>query len=421
MLRRKSLESLAVAVVTGVLLTLAAGGRAEAQVGTGGTTIGGTGGTTGTAGGTTFAAADFLVSVQAVQGVSLSQFDLQRFFDVGRCNCATPAYVFVGLLSSGVAKRSMVTSQAASIEVWLGTGCGSVFGQNTGNCVRLGHEPMLTFLGDASYTIQTDAHAMSRYLPTSSSIDAGTTSGGCTSDVGVFPQIINVNLDFDGDGQVDLSVAQSVNIDLTAPPAPTGVTVAPGNEALVLSWKAIDTAVVTDLLGYQILCSRADQYQVFKQTYADGSTTSGPFDANFVSCPSTNPLDGGVEGLSPNFVCSPILQPSDTSYRVQILQNDIVYATSVVAIDNSGNASSPPQILYGAPTKTLSFYDVYRNGKMTSNNTNVDDPGGASGGYCALGVSRPGAKATAGALAMFGLGALGLVIARRRKGPKGPR
>jgi hypothetical protein len=421
MLHRKSLKSLAVALVTGVLLTVAAGGRAEAQsLGTGGTTIGGTGGSTGTVGGTTFAAADFLVSVQAVQGVSLSDFDLQRFFNVARCNCATPAYVFVGLLSSGVAKRSMVTSQAASIEVWLGTGCSSVFGQNTGNCVRLGHEPMLTFLADASYTLKSDARTLSVYLPPSTTIDAGATAGSCTSNVGVFPQLVNVNLDFDGDGAVDLSVPMSINIDLTPPPAPEGVTVAPGNEALIMNWKSIDTTIVTDLLGYQILCSRADQYQVFKESYADGSTTGGPFQANFVSCPLTNPTDGGVEGLSPTFVCSPILQPSTTSYRVQILQNDITYATAVVAVDNSGNPSSPPQILYGAPTKTLSFYDVYRNGKMTSNNTYVDDPGGASGGYCTLGVSRPGAKATAGALALFGLGALGLVISRRRRqGPKG--
>ncbi len=87
---------------------------------------------------------------------------------------------------------------------------------------------------------------------------------------------------------------------------------------------------------------------------------------------------------------------------MEVLQNDITYAAAVVAIDNSGNPSEPI-VNYGAPIKTLSFYDVYRN---------QTPQGGATGGFCALSTARPGGKTTAGALALFALVALGAVLAR---------
>ena len=81
------------------------------------------------------------------------------------------------------------------------------------------------------------------------------------------------------------------------------------------------------------------------------------------------------------------------------------------AIDNSGNASTP-DIFYGVPLKTKSFYDVYRN-------DDPDHPGTASGGLCTLGAGSPsgGAGAIGGAC-----GALALIaIALARRGRKGPR
>jgi hypothetical protein len=197
-----------------------------------------------------------------------------------------------------------------------------------------------------------------------------------------------------------------------------------GNEALVINWDAIDTALVPDLQGYQILCSRADQYQVFNIGYApDGGlgTSGGPFGAAFQTCPATR-TGMGVEGLDPTFVCSGILTAQTTSTRVEILQNDITYAAAVVAVDNSGNPS-PVTVgattvngscganpgCYGTPIKTLSFYDVYRN---------QTPQGQATGGFCALPTARPRLASTLGGLALAALGALGLAITRRRRGPR---
>ena len=167
----------------------------------------------------------------------------------------------------------------------------------------------------------------------------------------------------------------------------------------------VDQAIIPDLLGYQILCSRADQYQVFNVTPTnDGGTSTGAFGSAFLTCPKTR-TGTGVEGLDPLFVCSPQLSAQSTSTRVEILQNDITYAAAVVAIDASGNPSSPA-VHYGTPIKTLSFYDVYRD---------QTPQGQATGGFCAISTARPRVKTTAAALSLLAVATMGILITRRRR------
>ncbi len=417
MTHRKTLK-----FVLPIALLLICGGarQAAAQLGTGGSTgLLGSGGTTGN---TTFSSSDFFIGIQEVQGVNLTTFDVARFFNQARCECETPVYIFISLLPSGIAKRSTITSTTGTVSVVLGSLCSSVEGQVISNCVPVpgGTEPVLTFLNNASMSIKTDAKTLSSYLaPNTGIIDAGTTTSGadgCTSpNGGQFTQVINVNFDFDGDGIVDVPVTTSVIIDLVPPPAPTGVSVRGGEEALIFNWEQVNQALTTDLLGYQILCSRADQYQVFAGTDTDAGGSNGAFSSAFMKCPKTRP-DGGIEALNPSFVCSPLLSAVSSSYRVETLQNNITYGATVVAIDNSGNASQPV-VSYGTPVPTSSFYDVYRNGYAanTQASNGQSDPGGAAGGFCAVAVQRPGWRSTGGALIAFGLGAAGLAVARRRR------
>lgn len=412
-------------VLAVALLVVCGGARqASAQIGTGGATgIIGTGGTTGSS--TSFATSDFFVGIQAVKGVNLSTFDAARFFNQARCNCETPVYIFISLLSSGIAKRSTITANTGTMSVILGSQCGTILGQSLGNCLPLtgGTEPVLTFLENASITIQTTAKVLSSYLaPNTGTIaDAGTSTTAtddCTSPTGgQFSQTINVNFDFDGDGYVDLAVPTSLIIDLAPPPAPTGIKIQGGDQALIMNWQQVDQSLTTDLLGYQILCSRADAYKVFNEyPTADGGSANGPFSASFVTCPKTSSPDAGVEGLNPQYICSPLLSAFSTSYRVEVLQNDITYAAAVVAIDQSGNASQPI-VGYGKPVPTLSFYDVYRNPYMdnSSSSNGQADPGAASGGFCAVAVRRPGWRSVVGAGMAFLLTAAGLTFMRRRR------
>jgi hypothetical protein len=383
-------------------------GRARAQL----LGAGGTGLTTGTggSGGTTFSASDFFIGVQQTPGVNLSIADQGRFFNKARCDCASSVQLFVAIQPQSISKRNTVTGTTGTVSLVLGPGCTTLLGQVVGNCVSVpnGTEKVTTFLNNTSFTVTTDAHFLSTDLIVSA--DGGTGTANCESGL-QFNQTLNVNFDFDGDGSTDVSASTALYIDLAPPPAPTGVTIKGGDEALVMNWAALDTSVVNDLLGYQILCSRADQYPVFPESPTDGGA-SGSFGAGFVTCPPSPPpemgVGVGVENLNPIFVCSPMLSAEATSYRVKILQNDITYAAAVVAIDNSGNASAPI-VDYGTPIKTLSFYEVYRNG-------NPQDAGGASGGFCALATSRPRLASTLGASLAFGLGAIGLIIARKRRG-----
>ena len=418
MLQRKYLRF---ALVVSAFLICVSARQAAAQLGTGGSSIlTGTGGTTGAA---TFTTDDFFVGVQAEQGVNLTTFDSARFFNIARCECNTPVYLFLSLQQSGFAKRASViasTGNTGTISVWIGSLCDQTYYQGQpAFCRQVASEPLLTFLNQGSWQLSTDSRTMSTYLGTSATtVDGGTTSdatGPCSAPIGTFNQIVQVVLDYNGDGTPDFNVTDNVYVDLQPPPAPTGQKIQGGNEAIIMNWQQVDQAVTTDLLGYQILCSRADQYQVFKETPNDAGGSNGPFPASFVTCPSSQ-TKTGIEGLDPTFVCSPLLSAISTSYRVEILQNDITYAAAVVAIDNSGNASQPA-IVYGKPIKTLSFYDVYRDGYADSNNTSSPDPGGASGGFCAVGVRRPGWRSGLGALTLLGLGAaMGVARRRRRQG-----
>jgi hypothetical protein len=417
MLQRKYLRF---ALAVSAFLICASARQAAAQLGTGGSILSGSGGSTGAA---SFATTDFFVGVQAEKGVNLTTFESARFFNVARCECNTPVYLYLALQQSGFAKRASViasTGNTGTISVWLGSTCSNYLAQpDPSFCRQIASEPLLTFLNQGSWVLQTDARTISTYLGVTTSVDGGTSgsSDPCTSTVQqTFQQTVLVLLDYNGDGMPDQPVvSDAVYVDLQPPPAPTGQVVQGGNEALIMNWQQVDQAVTLDLLGYQILCSRADQYQVFKETPNDAGGSNGPFSASFVTCPASQ-TKAGIEGLDPTFVCSPLLSAISTSYRVEVLQNDITYAAAVVAIDNSGNASKP-SIVYGKPIKTASFYDVYRDGYAASNDTSSPDPGGASGGFCAVGVRRPGWRSGLGALALLGIGAVvGFARRRRRQG-----
>ncbi len=161
------------------------------------------------------------------------------------------------------------------------------------------------------------------------------------------------------------------------------------------------------------MCDRAGSLQVF----ADGT-----FGAGFQTCPSTpipDGLDGHILGLDPNFTCSKMLTQTAGSWRIKVLQNDIFYGVAVVAVDNSYNASAPT-VIYQKPQKTLSFYDVYRNGDETNTSpgAHCHDPGKAPGEPVRGGsgnTSRSAGAAGLGAIALATALALG---ARRRRRPR---
>jgi hypothetical protein len=368
------------------------------------TQTGGTTGTGGFTGGTSWASSDFFIGVQREQGANLSDFDVERFFNKARCDCDTPVYLYFTLSQAGIAKK-VTSPRTGTISFWVGRDC-----QNTSlggleqRCKKLDSAQFSEFLLTSRRTITTDA----RVLSTDTSAGAATgiffePNPTCTLQNETYAQTIWAILDGNNDGTPDVSATRGVTIDLTAPPPPDPASVSAegGDQALILRWEGVDLTTNIDLLGYQVLCNRAGSLQVFP---------TGSFEAGFESCPATN-TGGGIAGLDPAFVCSPLLATTTRSFRIKILQNDIPYGAAVVAVDKRGNASaidSSVDIVYEKPIRTKSFYDVYRDG-------DPDHQGGASGGFCAMAPERSSTRVGLGWALAGAAAAVAAVIARRRR------
>jgi hypothetical protein len=376
-------------LLAAVAAPLLAAGTAAAQGVDGGT------------GSSSWAAGDFFIGVQQTLGANLSNFDVARFFNKARCDCSETVYVYVALTNSGFAKRTTV-DRSGNIEFWVGSACDNIFGRDA-RCVRLGSPTLQAFLNDGRATMETNARVLSTYTVAGATT---TTDGGvftpnpdCTLPTGIqsFSQTIFVIIN-SSQGSPQSIASRQISIDLTPPPQPTDVKAEGGHQAVNVSWTGVDSSLITDVLGYQVLCNRGGELQVF-----DDNT----FEPGYSLCGNSVPADAGVQELHPFFTCSPLLSPTSRSFRVKILQNDITYGVTVVAIDRSGNPSTP-DIFYAKATKSLSFYDVYRDG---DNETG----GAATGGLCTVSAETTARGAAAGLAATLALAAIAVVRRRRRR------
>ncbi len=225
-------------------------------------------------------------------------------------------------------------------------------GQSVGSCFQIASEQVLTFLNQASYTVPTDAQTLSTYFnATGVVVDGGTRDDWhCPRLHRAHPasrsRTRSTSTSTSARGTIDLSIPLMVLIDLVPPPAPTGVTVQGGDEALVAQLAAGRLRPSTPICS--ATRSSAAAPTSTRCSTRRPPTTAGPARRvwlGFLTCPKTRAamggLDAGIENLNPLFVCSPQLSAQSTSDRVKILQNDITYGAAVVSIDTSGNASKP--------------------------------------------------------------------------------
>ncbi len=186
--------------------------------------------------------------------------------------------------------------------------------------------------------------------------------------------------------------------------APTNVTVEGGNNALIVNWSwptGETPSADANFFGVQLFCQRGANNQVFKdKTFGQAYMTAATL------CPDTAPTvatPGPFSNLDPKYLCSGLIPPTTSSYRITGLQNGIPYGVAVAAVDKFGNISAVTNadVVYGMPIPTVDFYSEYRS-----------DGGTAQGGYCTLDRwhTRPGA------LALFFVVGLGLVLVLRKRG-----
>lgn len=427
--RRQSPSATRFAWLAGlVVVTWAAIGHAQV----------GTGGVVGTTGGM-LSDNDFFVGVQKVEGINLSDVDKARFLNHASCQCKRDVWIKAILASATSAATAQRIAGTDVVSMVVGFACDNTLYRNS--CLTLDQTSLSQFRL-SGMTVHTTVDALAKsYGVTTTVITTVTGTGGDTGSGGTtgsggstgseittatdpcavgdaFMQTVYILVEsspgvYDGNGK------QTIVIDGTPPPTLSSVTVGWANEALVVGWTPLDSVSVPDLQGYQVFCSRTDQYQVFKD---------GTFTTSVDSCPSTDAVysdggtstDGGSDGgpmfpsdLDPralintntHYICSDFLSTSTSSHRVQILQNDISYGIAVAAVDAHGNASMAfPTPLYTSPMPTIDFYQHYRSGNR---------PEGQATGGCSVGGDASGTET------LWALAALGVVIGfspRRHRG-----
>lgn len=411
-------------------------GQAHAQFGSGGA-----------AGLGSLADADIFVSVQKTQGTNLTARDQARFLNRAGCACKSKVWLRAIVLPSSAGK-ALAVDPSATVSSYVGADCNNSSLRPA--CKLLSSMPMSEFR-TAGMTIATTVDTLYSYRIAGSSSGGTTGSGGATGTGGVsgtggtdtgaggsggagdgstggagsggttgtglpipktacdvrFTQTLWVFIGTAGAGDGSLgSKAQALLLDGEVPAEPALSAPSPAHQALILKWPALTSTSTSDLLGYQVLCARGNNLPVFAQ---------GTFDPAFDSCATEEGIDDSMPWPRPlgALVCSDLLGPASSSYRLKTLENDVQYTVGLAAIDKQGNASFIPNPKIGVPILTKDFYYEYRHGT----------PQGASeGGFCAVATGH--GPSGPGAIAAVGLGAVlaGLVVrARSRRRPGGQR
>ena len=398
--------------------------------------IAGTGGTTGTLGSLT--TTDVFIGVQGTQNVNLTDLDLLTYFNQANCECDRQTWIFTALLASGVAKRGTF-SASGLVDIWIGVSC-DVDTLRMLQCDHVGTALLPAFAAQGGLTIATTARAITK--PHGTNGVQGTTSVGTGGNTGsdggtggtsgtvvvggnvngdpcmpvnqVSTETIYALFDLDGNSTYDLAVSKQVPIDMTAPQPASNVTTGGGNQAVVVNWTPVDiTTDTSGILGYQILCARADQYQVFQ---------TGAYSPNFetaaTNCPGSVTTGTGLDNLDPAYLCSDLLSAAATTARIKILENDITYSFRVLTIDKHRNANASVKV-YGTPEPSTDFYNLYRN-DTPSMPGGMLDQGKDAGGYCAVPPAGTAAHGR-GWVAIGAIGAAAVALARARRRRRRPR
>ncbi len=365
---------------------------------------------------------DFSIILRREDGSDLSTTDAATYLNQARCQCATPVQVVAQMASASRYKLTGLTATGTSAQLYVGSGCvnlNTAYNPPKPQCQgsELGPLQKLSSLSaDGSFSVVTTVAKL--FAPVT---PAGSCGGTLATTIWLW--IDNTGTGYPASGVSGTSAPSlGVQLDGTPPPAPSGVVVEGGNEALMVSWTPVSAADWTDLAGYLVFCMRGDGLQVFNPSFYGSQYMSSQTLTIQNLCPAgapttaTSSLTSSVAGqttatevgapavfqnLNPDFLCSNRLSPSQSSTRIGILQNGIAYTVGVAAVDNSGNLSPITSGFVQTPVPTVDFYQAYRNA------------GGQSpGGYCAL----AGRNVQLGAISLLaGVGLLALIVVRRRR------
>jgi hypothetical protein len=282
----------------------------------------------------------------------LSTADAATYMSQARCQCATPVQILVQMVAASRSKLAGLFTPGTQARLYVGVDCAQL---NTAVIPNAPYCPDSQLLGEIQ---DISSLAQSPWAVPTTVDKLFAAAGGCSATRNT---TISLWLDSTGVGLPDERVtggsapAAGISLDGTAPEAPSGVTVEGGNESLMVSWTPLSTTNAPDLAGYLVFCTRGDDLQVFNPSYYNNQYLTGQIlcqasapGAPTASAPSsaagiTTAIEIGApsmfQNLDPNYLCSGLLPPTQTSLRLGTLQNGILYTVGVAAVDSDGNAS----------------------------------------------------------------------------------
>ncbi len=378
---------------------------------------------------------DFSIRIMRQDGdswVYMTDLEKQTMLNQAHCLCETPVRVRVEMVSESRSKLGNLSTGSMRLLIGLNNCLASgETDRNAAACYGDAYHPDTRLysnnLGQLSKAGYWEVDLTTRDLFTRDK-DATGTEADCTRSVtqnlwfwinttgGSIPEL--------NDGAGGGSVSLALTLDGTPPPAPTGLEVKGGNEALEISWAAADTTS-SDLAGYLLFCTRTDSLQVFSKSFYDDQyftrqTTCGTDTTTSALTDSTSWADSTsqvssvespavavgapapIAALDKAYMCSGLISAQTTSFRLATLQNGVPYTVGLAAVDTLGNASVIDTAYVQTPIPTRDFYREYR-----------DAGGQAKGGYCTLAGRR--VRPSGLVLGALGLGTAWLLRRRLRR------
>ncbi len=184
--------------------------------------------------------------------VLLQGTERDRFFNRARCGCDTPLIFRIGVVQASRQKVRSLTNTDLTLRVGDSSCyCTTPEVCRSQNCKDLSPtQAKLSELANGPVDFPTSARQLF-FAP-------GQGDMGCERRSG--KQGIYMVAKIDADDYSDLNDGIiEVQLDGEAPPKPSNVRVKGGNEALSVSWDAIERSAVDDMQGYVLFCSRDDQ------------------------------------------------------------------------------------------------------------------------------------------------------------------
>ncbi len=219
---------------------------------------------------------------------------------------------------------------------------------------------------------------------------------------------------FQGNGTLPISTDQvDVSVKTQGPGAVTGLSVAPGNARIIVTYGAAGEGGVTDQTSLRVYCDAnpAATIAVTKQVLvcADASTSGDASDTGAADAAAEQPSDAGcverTEVVTPSSECSSTVLsgaaadagdsgaspplPDDRYKCAEIggalgsrvvvekigdepLVNDKSYAVAIAAVDSYGNVGAVGAPLCVMPGETTDFWETYRDGGGGAGGCSVD-------------------------------------------------